>query len=163
MPNHSWESPRAKRAHMAATQEEENQPMHNATSAIRGKLLSTNQTQALGSMGPHAAAIPTYQKQYHVLKTKGSTCQPLDESWRRLVAGPGRPTSLVGRWPSGPHRLKLRRGASSLVDNVSSGRISCSTATQGPWLPPIYMRGGGKEWDTLTHHTIHSSLQFSLE
>ena len=79
MPNHSWESPRAKRAHMAATQEEENQPMHNAKSTIQGKLLSTNQMQARGSMDPNVVAKPTYQRQYHVLKTEGPTCQPLDE------------------------------------------------------------------------------------
>ena len=104
MPNHSWESPRAKRAHLAAAHERETQPRSSDTSAIRGTLFSTNQTQVRGSMDPHAAAKPTYQNQYHVLKTKDSTCQPLDESWGRLAAGPGRPT--VGRWPSGPHHLK---------------------------------------------------------
>ena len=38
------------------------QPKRNATSTIRGKLISTNQTQARESMGPHAAAKLTYQK-----------------------------------------------------------------------------------------------------
>ena len=136
-------SPRDKQAHLAATQEEENQPMHNATSAIRGKLLSTNQTQVRGSMGPHAAAKPTYQNQYHVLKTKDSTCQPLDEGWRRLAAGPGRPTTLVGRRPSGPHHLKLQRGASSLVENVGLRSSSCSSATQDPLAPSYKYKGRG--------------------
>ena len=106
--------------------------MSNDTSAIRGNPFPTNPTQAQGSMGPHAAAKLTYQNQYHVLKTQDSTCQPLNEGWRRLAAGPGRPTTLVGRQPSGPHRLKLQRGASSLVENVGLRSISCSTATQDP-------------------------------
>ena len=59
IPGQAQASPRAKKAHLAATQEEENQPMRNATSAIQGKLLSTNQTQARGSMDPHVAAKPT--------------------------------------------------------------------------------------------------------
>ena len=146
---------------MAAAHKKEMQPMSNDTSAIRGNPFPTNHTQAQGSMGPHAAAKLTYQNQYHVLKTKDSTCQPLDESWRRLAAGPGRATPLVGRRPSGPHRLKLRRGASSLVENVGSRNTSCSTATQDPWLPPIYMKGGGKKWDTHTHHT-HLTLSTHL-
>ena len=53
--------------------------MSNDTSPIRGKLLSTNQMQAQGSMDPNVAAKPTYQRQYHVLKTEGPMCQPLDE------------------------------------------------------------------------------------
>ena len=52
--------------------------MRNATSTIRGKLLSANQMQAQGSMDPNVAAKPTYQRQYHVLKTEEPTCQPLD-------------------------------------------------------------------------------------
>ena len=54
--------------------------MSNDMSSIRGDLLSTNQTQAQGSMDPNAATKLTYQKQYHMLKTKGPVCQPLDES-----------------------------------------------------------------------------------
>jgi hypothetical protein len=135
------------------------QPTSSDTSVIRGNLFSTNQMQVRGSMDPNAAAKLTYQKQYHMLKTKDSTCQPLDESWRRLAAGPGRPTTLVSRRPSGSHRLRLRCSASSLVENVGLGRISCSTMTQGPWLPPIYMRGGG---ENTTHHTTQLNAPFSL-
>ena len=79
MPNHSWASPRAKRVHLAAAHKKEMQPMSNDTSAIRGNPFPTNQTQAQGSMDPNAAAKLTYQRQYHVLKTEGPTCQPLDE------------------------------------------------------------------------------------
>ena len=66
-----------KGAHLVAAHEKETQPMSNDTSSIRGNLLSTNQMQAQGSMDPNAAAKPTYQQQYHVLKTKEPTCQPL--------------------------------------------------------------------------------------
>jgi hypothetical protein len=31
------------------------------------------------------------------------------------------------------------------------------------WFPPIYMRGGAPNGDTLHTSTIHSSLEFSLE
>ena len=91
-------------AHLATADEKETQPMSNDMSVIRGNLFSTNQTQVRGSMDPNAAAKPTYQKQYHVLKTKDSTCQPLDESWRRLAAGPGRPTA---QWAPPPWRLLI--------------------------------------------------------
>jgi hypothetical protein len=70
---------------------------------------------------------------------------------RRRSVGPtrGQPTTLVGRWPSGPHRLKLPRGTPWLAPEGGLERLGCSS----PRGSPIYMRGECK-WEHTPHLTL---------
>ena len=70
-------------------------------------------------------AIPCAKNRGTHVSTTGRRLKAVG-SWARSA------DPLVGRRPSGPHRLKLRCGASSLVENVGLRSSSCSSATQDP-------------------------------
>ena len=90
MPKHSWESPRAKRAHLTAAHERETQPMSSDTSSIRSNSTSTNQTQERRSMDPpgHATDIVSCQ----VTKNR-----PMYRMRSQHVKGGGPEADHVGR------------------------------------------------------------------
>ena len=145
MPNHSWESPRAKRAHMAATQRG-GEPAHAQCHISNPRQTPLDQSDASARIhGPTCSSYTDLPEAIPHAKDRGTHVSTTGRRLKAVGSWARSADPLVGRQPSGPHRLKLRRGASSLVENVGSGSISCSTATQDPWLPPIYMRGVGKK------------------
>ena len=84
----------------------------------------------------------------HLKMTNGPKEQRIRTNWGRLATGLGRPTTMVGRLPSGPHLLKFPHVASPLIVDVSLRRLQLIHTAEFRWLPPIYMRGGVKKWNT---------------
>ena len=75
----------------------------------------------------------------------------------------GGPLGLVGRWPSGPHRLNPPRVTLLLALDGGLMRHGCSNTAYTPMAPSLNSTGGGENRNNTTHTSPSSSLPLEFE